>query len=350
MKNILLIYRAQVFDSEIKPRLEEFKNDSITLVVEDEINRYLMNHLIQDFKQTITLITSNDFLDDNIITKFMKFDVVIGNYPYERAVGPSKTEPIWHLFAKKVFILLKEWGYLSVIHPSAWRNAKGKFTFLKDIYLSRKVLSLDLNDFNKGREVFGAGTNFDIVTLENIPYENGFKTKIIDDKDNIEYMDLGNIPFLPNSNFEKILSLVAKENEESINLIYSSSAYEIRNNYMSDIKDIDYKYPCIYSITKRDGTNLRYSSKDKGHFGIPKVIWTNGLGTYPIIDKNGEYGLTQFAYAISDKVENLDNIKKSLESDDFLNLMKSIRFTNNIYDYKIISTFRKDFWKEFIND
>jgi hypothetical protein len=349
MKNILLIYRAQVFDSEIKPRLEEYKNDNLILVVEDEINKSLIQYLIEDLNQNITPMTSNDFLDDNIITKFMKFDVVLGNYPYERSVGPTKTEPIWHLFAEKVFRLLKENSYLSVIHPSAWRNAKGKFTFLKDIYLSRKVLSLDLNDFNKGREVFGAGTNFDIVTLENIPYETGFKTKIIDDKDNIEYMDLGNIPFLPNSNFEKILSLVAKENEESVNVLYERSSYGTDKPHMDMTKSSDQKYPCVYTITKKDGINLWYSSTNmNGLFNTPKVIWTNGLGTYPILDKSGKYGLTQFAYGISDKVENLDNIEKALKSDEFLNLMKSIRFTNNIYDYKIISTFRKDFWKDFI--
>ena len=40
----------------------------------------------------------------------------------------------------------------------------GKYT-LKDIYLSKKVTSLVLNDFKKGQKVFEAGTNFDEVTL-----------------------------------------------------------------------------------------------------------------------------------------------------------------------------------------
>lgn len=350
MKNILLIYRAQVFDSEIKPRLEEFKNDSITLVVEDEINRYLMNHLIRDFKQTITLITSNDFLDDNIITKFMKFDVVIGNYPYERSVGPSKTEPIWHLFAEKVFILLKEWGYLSVIHPSAWRNAKSKFDNVKKLYLSKKIISLDLNDFNKGREVFGAGTNFDVVTLINIPFESGFKTKIIDDKNKEYFMELKDISFIPNSNFEKILSLVANNDDERIEVLFDRSSYGNDKPNMSSDKNEEFRYPCVYTITKKDGINFRYANQNKGHFGIPKVIWSNGLGTYPVVDKDGLYGVMNFGAAIIDNVENLDNIKKALESVEFLTLMKSIKFKNDIYDYRIISTFRKDFWKEFIND
>ena len=50
--------------------------------------------------------------------------------------------------------------------------------------------------------------------------------------------------------------------------------------------------------------------RKKSHFDTPKVIWSNGLGTYPIIDKNGDYGLTQFSYAIIDKREKLNNIEK----------------------------------------
>lgn len=348
MKDILLIYRGRVFDTEIKPRLEQFKNDNIILVTENKLTRNLVSHLIRDLNQNITLMTSNDFLDDNIITKFMKFDVVLGNYPYERPVGPSKTEPIWHLFAEKVFKLLKEGGYLSVIHPSAWRNAKSQFDNIKELYLSKKIISLNLNDFNKGREVFGAGTNFDIITLINTPFENGFETKIIDDKDEEYFMQLKDIQFIPNSNFEKILSLVANNNSERVNLLFDRSSYGNDKSNMSSEKDDDFKYPCVYTITKKDGINIRYSNEDKGHFGIPKVIWSNGLGTYPIIDKDGEYGVMNFGAAIIDDVENLDNIKKALESESFLNLMKSIKFKNDIYDYRVISTFRKDFWKEFI--
>ena len=91
-----------------------------------------------------------------------------------------------------------------------------------------------------------------------------------------------------------------------------------------------------------------YSSEKKGHFDIPKVIWSNGLGTYPIIDENGEYGLTQFSYGIIDDKENLNNIKLSLENTNFIKLMEYVKFTNNKYNYKIISLFKKDFWKEFI--
>ena len=91
-----------------------------------------------------------------------------------------------------------------------------------------------------------------------------------------------------------------------------------------------------------------YSSEKNGHFDIPKVIWSNGLGTYPIIDKNGKYGLTQFSYGIIDDKKNLNKIKLSLENTNFIKLMEYVKFTNNKYNYKVIALFKKDFWKEFI--
>ena len=36
---------------------------------------------------------------------------------------------------------------------------------------------------------------------------------------------------------------------------------------------------------------------------VPKVIWSNGEGTYPILDTKGEFGLTQFAYGITDNIQ-----------------------------------------------
>ena len=324
------------------------------------LNNMLYGIEIEEFRCELTkkkLKIKNLYLGDTInptdkikeiLNMSRKFDVILANYPYEKKVGPGKTEPIWHLFAKKIPTLLKKGGYLSVIHPSAWRNAKSKFDNIKDFYLSKKIISLDLNDFNKGQEVFAAGTNFDIITLENSPYEKGFKTKIIDDKDKEHYMDLGNITFLPNSNFDKIFSLVAKNTDEKINLLFDRTSYGNDKPNMSKEKTKENIYPCVYTITKKDGINIRYSSEDKGHFGIAKVIWSNGLGTYPIVDKEGKYGVMNFAAAIIDDVENLDNIKSALESKSFLELMKSIKFKNDIYDYRVLSTLKKDFWKEFI--
>ena len=117
------------------------------------------------------------------------------------------------------------------------------------------------------------------------------------------------------------------------------------------------EYPCSYTInnegilTNGNGENRPwYSSIKKGHFGIPKLIWSNGritsIGSY--VDDTGKYGLTQFSYAIVDTPENLPLIKKAFDSEEFRSLMMSCAVTQNQINYKVISLFKKDFWREFI--
>ena len=97
---------------------------------------------------------------------------------------------------------------------------------------------------------------------------------------------------------------------------------------MSRQKSEEFKYPCIYTVKHGDGLSLWYSSIKKGHFDIPKIIWSNGrissIGSF--IDKDGSYGLTQFSYAIIDSPENLSYIKKAFDNKDFRNLMENCAY------------------------
>lgn len=119
---------------------------------------------------------------------------------------------------------------------------------------------------------------------------------------------------------------------------------------MSKTKKDKFIHPCCYTITGKDGMKCFYSSEKKDeHFGIPKVIWSNGLGTYPVIDDTGTYGLTQFSYAIVDTKQNLEKIKEAMNNPKFIQLMEYVKFTNNKYNYKVIRLMKKDFWKLFVD-
>ena len=119
---------------------------------------------------------------------------------------------------------------------------------------------------------------------------------------------------------------------------------------MSSEKFGEFKYPCSYTINSESEPKLWYSSIKKEFFGTPKLIWSNGrissIGSY--IDDKGEFGLTQYSYAIVDEVKNLPLIKKAFDSKEFRTLMEHCAVAQNTINYKIISLFKKDFWKEFI--
>ena len=62
---------------------------------------------------------------ETVMNKGLKFDIVIGNPPYQEKVGPAKTEEIWPDFVVDGLDLLVEGGRLAMIHPPAWRGGGG---------------------------------------------------------------------------------------------------------------------------------------------------------------------------------------------------------------------------------
>jgi len=318
------------------------------------LNNMLYGVEIEDFrfelvkhKLKIKNLIKGDFLDNKIF-KNMKFDVIVGNPPYQEKVGPNKNESIWNKFVKKSFNFLKEDGYSCVVHPGTWRAVYGNFIEIKKLLTDREIIYLNMNSTGVGKDTFGVNTAFDFYVVRNKKSNYDFLTKVNDYNGNKTSINLFKRNFIPNSNLEYVYSLVAKDNEDTVEIL-SDSTYHTQRSHMNSKNIGEFKYPCVYTVGSNN-PNFWYSNNKGIHFGIPKVIWGNGL-TDVIIDRDGEYGLTQFAYAILDDVENLDNIYKALKSEKFIKeIMGYESGVGHIYDRKLISSFRKDFWKEFIND
>jgi len=312
-------------------------------------NIFVCNLLIDKYNEYKLNSNEGNTLELDIKEKWdiEGFDAVIGNPPYQIKVGPKKSKPIWNLFTKKYLDNLSENGYLLFVHPSGWRSPDGVFRDVYNKIMSKNLVYINMNDFKKGKEVFNVATNFDYYLVKN----NDIKqpVKIVDIYDKEYNIDLSKWSFIPSGGFELYEKVLALNSEEKVEVYYSRSLYGTDKSNMRREKTDEYKYPCCYTITIRDKMKCFYSSEKKAHFDIPKVIWSNGLGTYPILDDNGKYGLTQFSYAIIDDKENLDNIKQTLETDEFIKMMEYVKFTNNKYNYKIIGLFKKDFWKLFLN-
>jgi hypothetical protein len=201
-------------------------------------------------------------------------------------------------------------------------------------------------------EIFGAETRFDYYLLENT-VNNGLLTEITFQDGTTDNVDLSNMDFIPNGSLDEIRGLIANEGEEKVTVLHSFSSYETRKRWMSRIPNNEFIHPCVYTVDYLSQPTFYYSNtNENGHFGIPKVIWSNGrissVGSY--IDEIGEFALTQFAYAIADDVENLPNIKRALDSTKFKKLMELCAVGQLTINHKVISTFRKDFWREFIDD
>jgi len=276
-----------------------------------------------------------------------KFDVIVMNPPYqEQKEGNTKTQTLWDKFVTKTISQLIDGGYLVAVHPDSWRGINNMFKNINILLRSKQLLYLEMHSTADGYKTFGANTTYDFYCLHNVPNTMFTKTKTYNG--NIERIDLSKLEFIPNVNIEFVSSLIAKKGEESIKLIADSSYHTQRTEQMSKEQTEEFKYPCVYTVGALN-VGFWYSNikKDEKHF-VPKVIWGNGLSDV-IVDEKGEYGLTQFAYAIVDEPQNLPFIQKALKSEKFKkDVMGYTKGVGHIYNRKVIATFRKDFWKEFL--
>ena len=297
---------------------------------------------------TFNLFVGNTLLlDVKEHFKIDVFDAVVGNPPYQSNNGTNGT--LWDKFVIHALTMLKENGYMSFVNPSGWRNSAGKFKKVQKEILTRDLRYLEIHDMKDGLKTFNCATRYDWYLLKN-KMVNETNTIIKFQDGEVLTINVVGLEFIPNGKYEKITSMIAKKCDESVDVLHSESKYIIRKKYMSNIKDYNYKYPCVYTINTKSQITCKYSSEQHGHFGVAKLIWSNGsilsVGSY--LDDTGIYGLTQFAYAIIDESKNLENIKKAFDSKEFRELMTFCAVGQSTINHKAISLFKKDFWKEFI--
>jgi hypothetical protein len=304
---------------------------------EYKTNIYWGNFLTEDFDKHM-----------NEVWGVEKFDLIIQNPPYQRRnEGDRKPFPLWDKFVFKSFNILKDTGYMVMVHPNGWRNIDGDFKYIQNL-LKDKIVYINMNSVQEGEKIFGASTSFDYYLL----FKNKSKgtTEINDFNNKTEYVDISKFEIIPNSEISLIYSFIAGENDNKVKVLHSYSEYETRKSYMSKNESNIYIYPCIYSILKNSNINLYYSSEKKRFFE-PKVVFGNGANPTYYIDREGKYGMTQFSFGVTGDI---DTIEKSLVNkrnimDRITQATKFISTNGNPVLYpKILSIFKEDFFKKLL--
>jgi len=304
-------------------------------------NEFKLNHFYGDF-------LSPEFDEHMKNVWNFKFDIIVGNPPYQiLKPGFKKSQPLWDKFVEKSFSLLENCGYFTNVHPNGWRNVNGIFKNVQNIIKERDLLYLEIHNDSDGLKTFGAAIKYDFYCVKNTKTNLLSKVKCQNGK--IVDIDISKMTFIPDGEFDVIENLIAKDGEEKVEILYSRSAYGTDKNNTSKIQDSQFKFPCVCNVSKKENITLMYSNtKNNGHF-IPKIICGSASsGTNFFIDKSGDYGITQFSFGIVENENNLEKIYETLKSEKFQKMAKNIPNNSQALNYRILSTFRKDFWKDFI--
>jgi hypothetical protein len=278
----------------------------------------------------------------------LKFDVVVGNPPYQDNSGHTgKGHALWINFIRKAFDILKDGGYLVYVHPSLWRQ-EGDSEGISSEMKKRNILHLDIHGIKDGISTFGATTRYDWYVMRNEPSPG--KTVVRGEDGEVVIIDLREWSFVPNMKFDIIKNLIAKDGEERVTILHSRSKYGTDKKNMAREPTAEFKYPCVYYIPKNKEPSFRYSNIDSGWFSIPKVIFCSGVykSVDVIADKDGQYAMTEFCFGMAEDAKNIDNIKKAVRSEKFISVVESFCISKTEINRKVVRLFRKDFWKDFI--
>jgi hypothetical protein len=295
-------------------------------------------------KQTKNVLVA-DFLNPETF-KGIKFDVIVGNPPYQKQSSTGKAtgggSSLWDKFVVKSLQILISKGFLGFIHPASWRkpeNSKSKNKNLFNLMAKENtILYLEIHDTKDGIKTFNCGTRYDWYIIQKTPNRNN--TLILDENGEQNSVNLLEWGFLPNHSYGKVKKLLGTGS----NIIYNRTNYGADKNHVSSENINEFLFPLIHS-TNKSGIRYHYSSRnDKGHFGIPKVIFGESGINNCIIDRKGLYGMTQGSMAISVE-ENFEEIKEYLDSSEFKNILNACSWSNYRIEWTLFTYFRKDFWK-----
>jgi len=283
----------------------------------------------------------------------LKFDTVVMNPPYQSSQviknangkrGRGDKHLLWPKFITKALEISKDSGYICAIHPSKWRKPTDP---MWKIMRQNQIDYLEIHNASDGKRTFGCSTRYDWYVIQKTP---PYKNTIVKDQNGCEdVVNTKELSILPNAKIKEINELIAKNDEERVNILYSCS-YHHTYPYMSREKTSEHIYPCIYSISVKGEPNCYYSNTNKkGHFGIPKIIFASGgvksIGF--IIDEKGEYGMTEFAKGIVDDPSIMPLIKEAMSSQKFRELAECFSMSANELDKDVLGLFRKNFWEKF---
>ena len=280
-------------------------------------NVFICNQIFDGDSYRLNLFEGDSLLlDPNVEWGIDKFDVIIGNPPYNRGGIRShtgkqlgeKNETIWTKFVQKSFKCLKQDGYLVFINPLSWLK---KSHSLHNVMLNMHIIWLKLWDDSKSKGIINADIPISLYILQNIINNQNKRTEIISEikrkklvTSSNEYLNKKySIPLAYHSIFNKLITFIESRNlqlEYSTKTIKSSGIKtKIPSNYiLEDMLAVD-TYTLQEGILTKKATEVHQDANKR------KIIIANKRGFKGAFIDEGKLSLTgnHKFYILGDKLE-----------------------------------------------
>lgn len=214
--------------------------------------------------------------------KDMKFDVVIGNPPYQDGSRADQANKLWPNFVKLGFEMLTQNGYIGFITPNSWMQptadigkgeGKNSFSIFKDVFKQNNLILANVDSDNIQEKYFkGVGSTFSYYVCQKAAYTGKTKFIIPTGSLSVDISTIGSLPKIISSESlsisKKMIGGAFKFNDQNhgLNGVEGPQAGVIKTNKgQSDLQHL------IYHTNKKGGTYW-YGEKNNPYANKPKVI------------------------------------------------------------------------------
>jgi hypothetical protein len=277
----------------------------------------------------------------------MKFDVIVGNPPYQSAantgrLGSRGESAIWPKFVEKSLRLLKPNGHLGMVHPTSWRKPQDRYGLWNKLTRENAMRRLVMVSGKGAQDVFGIGVRVDWYVVQKCVPTPQTVCEVTDHESVNHTINLQNLNWLPNYAIEEICELLGTGCEVLYNTFYHTQKTH------GDTVGKKFKLPVVHTMNK-DGLGIKYfenPSPSGIHHGRKKVLLNQNELQYPYNDYKGEYGMSQLTFGIS--IENKqegDKIVAFLNSDKGKRIIAATKWNTFYTDYGMFESFKKDWYE-----
>jgi len=254
-----------------------------------------------------------------------KFDVIIGNPPYNKGgirsntgkrlnKNGEKSETIWPRFVEKSFEWLKQEGFLVFITPLSWLK-KSHSLHIK--MLEKYVINLTIWDNSKSKEMINADIPISIYIIQNIVNTNKKETSIISElkrrklkTSSIIYLNPEySIPLAYHNIFNKLINFIEENN---LQLEYKNKS--IKSSENKTFLPLEYTIEdmwAVHTYTIKEGIMVKKIKEVHPDMSKRKLIISNKSSFRGVFIDDGKLGITGMNYYILG--DNLELIKKILD-------------------------------------
>jgi hypothetical protein len=268
----------------------------------------------------------------------LKFDVIMGNPPYNSPGLKSNGNVLYPRFLQKSLQLLKENGYMCMVTPPGWRKPvtsrspySGMFEALTH---DCQMMFLEMHHAQDGLKHMSAGTRYDLYVLQKTPCNS--ETLVIDIDGAEWHLDLRDWPWLPNCAFPMIKGMLATTNDHTKVL----RGVDVKECSLVECEG--FPHPVIQGIDTR-GTRISYSAC-RNNTNVPKmVIGHSGSGF--LSDTEGLYSLGSHVFAIPiTSQRDSQELTESLKSTTFKQLRRACAWSTFRLDWRLFTYLRDRWW------